>query len=696
MTKTKQMKVGTKLLLGFMVVAIIAGVVGVVGLINLNSVGNAAAFIIEEEFPIAEAVLEAIIASLKCEVLLEQFLVAEDEEEFILIEEQYLKAVDDMENNLTFIKENSEGEILILMDELKEYNKEFEEDAVLLMEYHRTYVADEIEAHEQLLEVENLTIQMNDELESYKESITRTENISTQLEASMETKGIIAEQEAIIEKYAGLRSLEDTAVLRDRLQVLDEEFNEYSHFIPERIVDEHKELLEHTLILFDDIDEAIKSELEANHEMELIVELIEKGDLDLIKAEELTKAIMSEAIQNADNTQSMAFIIMIALTVIGFIIAIALGFIIAQGITKPLGGEPGEMAEIAASIAGGDLTVSFDNKKYDDQSVYAAMKSMTENLVDIMTNVKSAAGNVSSGSQELSSSAQQMSQGSTEQAASTEEVSSSMEEMGSNIRQNADNAMETEKISTKAAQDASESGTAVSSAVGAMKEIATKISIIEEIARQTNLLALNAAIEAARAGEHGKGFAVVASEVRKLAERSQTAAGEISELSSTSVDVAEKAGQMLLKLVPDIKKTAELVQEISAASREQNNGVEQINRAILQLDQVVQQNASASEEVASTSEELSSQAEQLQAAIEFFKTKSNGNGSSNIRERALIGAGPTKLSKKKKHIVGHINKTGSSAVNVKEKPEIKTNADKTINMEDSQHKDSLDENFEEY
>ncbi|MEW5902539.1 MAG: methyl-accepting chemotaxis protein, partial [Acidobacteriota bacterium] len=187
-----------------------------------------------------------------------------------------------------------------------------------------------------------------------------------------------------------------------------------------------------------------------------------------------------------------------------------------------------------------------------------------------------------------------------------------------------DNASQTEKIALKAAKDAQEGGKAVTESVAAQKEIAGKISIIEEIARQTNLLALNAAIEAARAGEHGKGFAVVASEVRKLAERSQTAAGEISQLSASSVGVAEKAGEMLGKLVPDIQKTAELVQEISAASKEQDSGAEQINQSILQLDQVIQQNAGAAEELASTSEELSSQAEQLQSAVSFFKMDESG------------------------------------------------------------------------
>jgi methyl-accepting chemotaxis protein len=206
-----------------------------------------------------------------------------------------------------------------------------------------------------------------------------------------------------------------------------------------------------------------------------------------------------------------------------------------------------------------------------------------------------------------------------------------MEEMGSNIRQNADNALQTEKIAIKSAQDARDGGKAVEQTVSAMREIAGKISIIEEIARQTNLLALNAAIEAARAGEHGKGFAVVASEVRKLAERSQTAAAEISKLSTSSVDVAEKAGAMLLQLVPDIQKTAELVQEISAACNEQSSGAEQVNKAIQQLEQVIQQNASASEEMASTSEELSSQAERLQDAIAFFKVDSAACGRGLIK-----------------------------------------------------------------
>ncbi len=261
------------------------------------------------------------------------------------------------------------------------------------------------------------------------------------------------------------------------------------------------------------------------------------------------------------------------------------------------------------------------------------INKLIDNLTVVTVNIRTAANQVASGSQELSSSSEEMSQGTTEQAASAEEASASMEQMAANIRQNADNSQQTEKIAMKAASDAREGGKAVEEAVVAMKDIAGKISIIEEIARQTNLLALNAAIEAARAGEHGKGFAVVAAEVRKLAERSQSAAGEISDLSSSSVEVAEKAGGVLAKLVPDIQKTAELVQEINAASNEQNSGAEQINRAIQQLDHVIQQNAGSSEELSSTSEELAAQAEQLQSTIAFFKLSDN---SGRIERREAV------------------------------------------------------------
>jgi methyl-accepting chemotaxis protein len=275
-------------------------------------------------------------------------------------------------------------------------------------------------------------------------------------------------------------------------------------------------------------------------------------------------------------------------------------------------------AKVADAIADGNLTVSA--KPLSDKDVLGlALKRMVEKLRAIVADAQGASEFVSSGSQELSASAEELSTGATEQASSAEEASSSMEEMAANIKQNADNAAQTEKIARQSSSDAQASGDAVNRAVQAMQTIAEKITFVQEIARQTDLLALNAAVEAARAGEHGKGFAVVASEVRKLAERSQAAAAEISTLSGQTVTVAREAGEMLAKLVPDIKKTAELVEEISAACREQDIGADQVNQAIQQLDKVIQQNAGASEQMSATSEELAAQAEQLQSSIAFFR-----------------------------------------------------------------------------
>ncbi|MBF0452917.1 MAG: PAS domain-containing protein [Candidatus Magnetomorum sp.] len=279
-----------------------------------------------------------------------------------------------------------------------------------------------------------------------------------------------------------------------------------------------------------------------------------------------------------------------------------------------------KIVAITSEIAKGNLMIQVQ-KRSDDDELMSAFQVMLRDLTKIAQNVQMASDQVATGSQEISASAQQVSQGSTEQAASVEEVSSSMEEMSSTVTQNADNARETSAIAKKAAVDAQEGGKSVVETVAAMRSIAEKISIIEEIARQTNMLALNAAIEAARAGDHGKGFAVVAAEVRKLAERSQSAAKEISTLSGTSVEIAEHAGNLIKDIVPSIQKTAELVEEINVSSTEQADGIQQVTKAIQQLDQVIQQSASISEEMASTSEELTAQAEQLRDASSFFKVK---------------------------------------------------------------------------
>jgi len=407
-------------------------------------------------------------------------------------------------------------------------------------------------------------------------------------------------------------------------------------------------------------------------------EMTEEGNSELDEAE-------AQFIARADQiTWTVAIVSLISMA-----LGIFLANIVARSIRDPLT----KGVEFVSAMAAGDLTKNIDlNLKDECGQLADAMNRMVGKLRDVINSVRAASDNVAGGAQELSSSSQEMSQGSTEQAAAAEEASSSMEQMSSNIRQNADNAIQTEKIAVKSAEDAREGGRAVAEAVTAMKDIASKISIIEEIARQTNLLALNAAIEAARAGEHGKGFAVVASEVRKLAERSQNAAAEISKLSASSVQVAETAGQMLGKMVPDIQRTAELVQEIAAASKEQDTGAEQVNKAIQQLDQIIQQNAAASEEMAATAEELNSQADQLQSTIAFFKVgDSDGHdslASHSPRQQKRSQKKPAAIS----HLGAAIKKTaaipppsGEAAANPR-----------GIALEMGADHDHLDDGFERY
>ncbi len=345
------------------------------------------------------------------------------------------------------------------------------------------------------------------------------------------------------------------------------------------------------------------------------------------------RALYLEAEQNAyaleilEITQAKAerdALIALGISGISVIISIIIALIISGNVTKPIH----QFLLAFKSLTEGDLAITsipeslkqaLVARKDEMGAMATALHKFSLKLIDIMTIVKEASTQVTSGSQQISTTSQSVSSGASEQAASTEEISSTMEQMASNIKQNADNATTTASIATKSVEDSTKGGQAVEGTVSAMKEIASKISIIEDIASQTNLLALNAAIEAARAGEAGKGFAVVASEVRKLAERSQISAAEISELSRSSVSIAEESGTLISGIIPEIQRTAELIQEISAASREQDIGAQQVNKAITQMDSVTQQNASASEQLAAMAEELSSQAHDLQEAISFFK-----------------------------------------------------------------------------
>jgi methyl-accepting chemotaxis protein len=302
--------------------------------------------------------------------------------------------------------------------------------------------------------------------------------------------------------------------------------------------------------------------------------------------------------------------------VVAVAMALALAWATIRSVTAPIG----DLVRVATRVAEGDLTaVAVSESKDETGQLERAMQRMTESLSQIISQVTGAAEALSGASTQVSATATTLSQGTSEQAASVEETTASLEQMSASITQNAGNSRTTEQTAVQGATDAEESGRVAQETTVAMKTIAQKISIIEDIAYQTNLLALNAAIEAARAGEHGKGFAVVATEVRKLAERSQGAANEISGLAVSSVTVAERSGQLLGALVPAIRKTAELVQEVAAASREQAQGVTQINQAMSQVDQVTQRTASAAEELASTAEEMTAQAESLKQLVAFFK-----------------------------------------------------------------------------
>jgi len=684
--KWKDLKIGKKMAIGFGSLVALIAMGGLAGYRGIQTVGRSLSIVGDEESPLADMAMEMRISLVSSMVSMEEFkaatsaLATDKAEALDEIVSNYKKSVENYDRFSNAILNGAsldDGSIVIktdnqqLADLVRQANElhdeKYQASASRMMaegkkllekkaQTDKSMEAMEAVYGEMMKDVNALEEVVAEEIDKHIASKTDAKKIVRQYvplaDMAMEAAVAVAQSRIRIEEFVQTKDAAELAEIEGEYQKWIQTFDKNLEAIlkggevdgvkvaaadsddvrtrAKELDKDHEDFQKAVTAMMANYRAMIEQADKAEAAMEELDKHGETADKMLQKVEDFVGEEMASAKAEGRSAKKSSVSVLALVVGLSIMLGVFLGVVITRGIANPLA----RGVAFAQTIADGNLAAELEVDQKDEiGSLAEALRKMCAKLNATMSDVAAAAENVSAGSQELSATSEemsttseQMSQGATEQAASVEEVSSSMEQMAANIRQNAANAQETENIALKSAADASEGGQAVVETSTAMQEIAGKISIIEEIARQTNLLALNAAIEAARAGEHGKGFAVVASEVRKLAERSQFAAGEISTLSVSSVQIAEKAGEMLRRIVPDIQKTAELVQEINAACNEQTAGADQINKAIQQLDIVIQQNAAGSEEMsssaeqtASMAEELSSQAEQLMNSISFFK-----------------------------------------------------------------------------